>query len=98
MKRSSQHWERRSACRTAVPGRLWCLGEGDEDFSPAWTTDSSRSGLAFVTRAGGRLKEGQTVSISHEDPFDKLPKCETLRICRIEPYGPSLHLIACTRF
>lgn len=92
-----QWWERRSAARHATPGKLWCLAEQHENFSPAWTSDASRSGLAFVTRAGGDVRVGQTMSISRTDPRNGLPECETLRVCRVEPYGPSLHLIACSR-
>lgn len=98
MEAQCQQWERRSAERTPTAGKLWCLGEKDEDFIQGWTTDSSRSGIAFVARAGDRIAVGDRIDITHEDPAEALPECETLRVCRVEPYGPSLQLIACTRF
>lgn len=91
-------WERRSAERQATPGRLWCLGERDENFVRGWTTDSSRSGLAFIARTGDKVNVGDRIEITYTDPRESLPDCEALRVCRVEPYGPSLHLVACTRF
>ena len=92
-----QRWERRSAHRHAKAGKLWWLGERDENFSTGWTADTSRSGVAFVTAAADRIHPGETVSVSTTDPRKNFTDCETLRVCRIAPYGPALALVACAR-
>jgi len=89
--------EQRFATRRATPGKLWWLGERDENFALGWTANASETGLAFVTSAGDRVRVGETISISRTDPRKSFADCETLRICRLEPYGPSLQLIACSR-
>ena len=98
MDAACEQWERRSATRYPTPGKLWCLGEQDENFATGWTTDTSKSGLAFVTRAGDRVSAGDKIDVAHTDPRNGPPECETLQVCRVEPYGPSIYLIACSRF
>ena len=98
MSNGCQQWEQRSAGRHAMPGKLWWLGERDDDFALGWTANSSRSGVAFITSAGEHVRVGETVSVSRIDPHEHFAECETLRVCRVGPYGPSLRLIACSRF
>jgi hypothetical protein len=89
--------DRRASCRTPHAGRVWWLGEGQENFRAAWTTDRSTGGLAFVTAAGIPVLAGQTLFLSRVHPRRHPAACETLRVCRVEPYGGSLDLVACAR-
>lgn len=92
-----QEWDQRSSKRFPKPGRLWCLGEREENFNLAWTVDQAKGGLSFVMGARHRVNVGETVAICYRDPQDDIPDCETLRVCRIQPYGPDHDLVACTR-
>lgn len=92
-----QEWDRRASERMPQAGKVWWLGERDENFTLGWASDESRCGVAFVTSGGNRLQEGETVALTTTDPRRRWPNCETLRVCRIEPYGPSQQLVACTR-
>lgn len=89
--------DRRATRRTPYAGRIWWLGECQENFRAGWSADRSTGGLAFVTAAGARLVVGQTLTVSRVHPRKHPAACETLRICRVEPYGGSLELVACAR-
>ncbi len=94
-----QHpWERRSSQRFPCPGKLWYLGENDGSFMQGWTSDTSRSGVAFITACEDSLQIGQRVSICTDSPQECVPQCEEFRVCRIEPAGPLRRFVACTRF
>ena len=92
-----QRQDRRADPRTPHAARVWWLGERDENFRAAWATDHSLRGLAFVTGAGARVAAGQTVRVSRVHPRRHPAACETLRVCRVEPYGATLDLVACAR-
>ncbi len=89
--------DRRASRRLPHAGRIWWLGEHQENFRAGWSTDRSAGGLAFVTATGTRLTPGQTVNISRIHPRKHPAACETLRVCRVEPYGGTLDLVACMR-
>jgi hypothetical protein len=97
MKPELQEWDRRASERNPQAGKVWWLGEQDENFTLGWASDQSLSGVAFVTWGGNRLQEGDTVTFTTTDPRRRWPDCESVRVCRVEPYGPSEQLIACIR-
>ena len=92
-----QMWDRRSSERTPLAGKLWWLGEYDENFTLAWSTDQSQSGIAFVTTGGESIRSGQKLMVTRTNPSGPWPDCETLRVCRVDTYGPYQQLVACTR-
>jgi hypothetical protein len=92
-----QQWDRRASARTPQAGKVWWLGDRDENFTLGWAADQSRSGVAFVTSGGDRLQAGEMLSMTTTNPRRTCPDCETLRVCRIDPYGPTEQLVACTR-
>jgi hypothetical protein len=89
--------DRRSAQRYASPGKLWWMSERGENFSPAWTSDVSHNGLAFVTSRAEQLRHGDEISVSRTHPRRSGAALETLRVARIAPYGPNLDLVGCRR-
>jgi len=89
-----QHWDRRSSERLPVAEKLWWLGERDENFTAAWSTDQSRGGIAFVTTGGESIQAGQKLMITNANPRRQWPDCETLRVCRVDDYGPYQQLVA----
>jgi hypothetical protein len=92
-----QWWDRRRAVRRATPGKVWWHAEEDTRPTLGWLSDTSQSGMTFVSSAADGVVPGQTLRVSRGHPRRRNSSFEAFRVCRIEPYGPNCELVACTR-
>ena len=89
------HFERRSAKRTRLAGRVWWIGQDGGAFREGWMFDTSRSGIAFLTQSGHTPGITEKVSICKSDPHQGLVDCETLRVGASNHKGrPSISSVA----
>ncbi len=82
--------ERRSVPRRATPGRISWKRENKNINFMGWLSDSSESGISFITSAMSAPLVGEEVSACGEAIGTR-----RYRVCRVEPYDSHFSLVGC---
>ncbi len=82
--------ERRSERRYALGGRIFWRKPGRKLNVLGWLSDTSLSGVSFITGTGRRLTLNEDIELT--GPDRSTLRC---RVARIAPYDRGLSLVAC---